>query len=267
MRFFFHIGYNGYNYHGWQRQMKDLSIQEVFEDCISKVLKTDATILGCSRTDAQVHASQYFFHFDVKKEWNFDLLFRLNKMLPDDIAVFDIIPVKENNHAQFDAKQRTYDYFIHTSKNPFLSKVSALYSEKKIHPDKMIKAISLLTTYKDYRSFCKSPDKYKHTLCNISSAKLFSDASGDKFRFQISSDRFLHGMIRAIVAKLIKVGTEEMSVDEFENMLMLKQAHRNLAFALPQGLCLSKVVYPFLNIQPREGLSTIKQKEDEWVIV
>ena len=266
MRYFFHIGYNGFNYHGWQRQPNDLSIQEIFENCLSKILKTDITILGCGRTDAQVHASQYFFHLDVKEKWNFDLLFRLNKMLPADIAVFDIIPVQENQHAQFDATRRTYDYFFHTTKNPFLTQLSSFYL---LNPDfkKVKKAISFLTEYTDYRSFCKSPDQYKHTICNVSSAKIFSGKSGESFRFQISSDRFLHGMIRAIVAKLLKVGTGEISMSEFENLLVEKKTEKNLEFAYPQGLYLSKVVYPFLDVPSRTEFSAIIKKDVEWEMI
>jgi len=77
--------------------------------------------MGCGRTDAQVHASQFFFHTDVQNAWDYDLMFRVNKALPDDIAVFEIIPVEENQHARFDATLRTYDYFIHTYKDPFLT--------------------------------------------------------------------------------------------------------------------------------------------------
>ncbi len=105
-------------YHGWQRQANVLSVQEVIEEALSRILKTPVIVMGCGRTDAQVHATQFFFHLEVEKEWNFDLLFRLNKLLPPDIAVFEIIPVEEKQHARFDAMQRTYDYFIHTSKDP-----------------------------------------------------------------------------------------------------------------------------------------------------
>ena len=269
MRHFFHIGYNGFNYHGWQRQSNDLTIQQVLEENLSKLLKEPIIILGCGRTDAQVHASQYFFHLDTNQKWNHnsyrdDLAFRMNKMLPHDIAVFDIIPVSENSHAQYDAKQRTYDYFIHTYKDPFLNTMSAFYLLKNLQYDKMNVVVSLLVKYKDYRAFCKSPDQYKNTLCNISSAKLFSDKKGDKLRFQITSDRFLHGMIRAIAAKLLKVGTGEISVDEFENHLISKETQSNLEFAYPQGLCLSKVVYSFLDIPARTEFSSISQRENEW---
>lgn len=270
-----------------------MSIQQVLEENLSKILKEPTTILGCGRTDAQVHASQYFFHADIKEKWDFDLLFRLNKMLPADIAIFDIIEMRAGStevgenlqlqtpnsklhtpnsalpHAQYDAKQRTYDYFIHTYKDPFLSNVSSFYLEKNLNLDKMKEAVSLLKKHTDYRALCKSPDQYKHTHCTISSAKLFCDSKGDKLRFQISSDRFLHGMIRAIVAKLLKVGTNEISVDEFENYLIKKESQSNLEFAYPQGLYLSKVVYPFLDIPARTEFSAIFQNtaEKEWQLV
>src|SRR3974377_1321297 len=112
MRYFFHVGYRGSNYCGWQGQPTHLTVQGVFETTIGKVLKEDITILGCGRTDSGVHASQYFFHLDTKKMGDTDMAFVLNKILPEDIAVFDVIPVAENAHAQFDARVRTYDYFI-----------------------------------------------------------------------------------------------------------------------------------------------------------
>ena len=269
MRCFFHIGYNGSSYHGWQRQANHLTVQEVLEENLSKLLKEPVTILGCGRTDAKVHASQYFFHLDTKQNGDYDLAFRLNKMLPHDIAVFDIIPASETSHAQYDAKQRTYDYYIHTYKDPFLNTTSALYLLNDLDLSKMKKAVSLLIKHKDYRAFCKSPDQYKHTICNISSAKLFSDNKGRKIRFRISSDRFLHGMIRAIAAKLIKIGKGEMSLDEFENHLITKQAQPNLEFAYPQGLYLSKVVYPYLDIAPHSSFSFSSEQSSqcEWIAV
>lgn len=267
MRYFIHIGYNGYNYRGWQRQNKVLSIQEVLETNISKLLKTPINCLGCGRTDAQVHASQYFFHMDVDKEWGFDLQFRLNKMLSEDIAIFDIIPVEGYPHAQFDAIRRTYDYFIHTYKDPFLHSLSSYYPLKNPDLDKMRKATELLSKYQDFSGFCKSPDKNPSNICLISSAQLFSDKNGDRLRFQISSNRFLKGMVRVIVKKLIEVGIGELSLEEFENYLSLKETPKEATPAYPQGLYLSKITYPFLDIPPRIEFSTIFQNnvDNTWI--
>lgn len=267
-RYFFHIGYNGFNYRGWQRQPGIVSVQQVLEDTLKQVLKYDGTIMGCGRTDAMVHASQFFFHLDVEKPWEFDLLFRLNKNLPIDIAIFEIIPVKDDQHARFDPIQRTYDYFIHTYKDPFLSQLSAFYLFKHLDLNKIKNGLSLLTKYDDYRAFCKTPDDYEHTICNVSSAQLFSDEAGDKLRIQISANRFLGRMIRMIIGKLLEVGTGNISLDEFESYFITKQTPRLIEPAWPQGLYLSKVVYPYLDIPPRTTFSPfLKNTSDQWVLV
>lgn len=224
--------------------------------------------MGCGRTDAQVHASQFFFHTDIKEEWNYDLVFRLNKVLPDDIAIFEIIPVEEKHHARFDAVQRTYDYFIHTYKDPFLSNTSSLYLEKNLDLASMKAAVSLLTIYNDFRAFCKAPNDHNTTLCAITSATLFADNSGDRLRFQVSADRFLGMMIRIIMGRLLKIGRREMSVDEFEQMLISKESPGRLEAAYPQGLYLSKVTYPYLDLPLRAEFSIILQnKESNWVTI
>ncbi len=265
MRYFVHIGYHGFNYRGWQRQLGVTTVQEVLETAISKIFKTPITIVGCGRTDAQVNASQYFFHFDVNEKWNFDLKFRLNKILPTDIAIFDIIEVEDSQHARFDAVKRTYDYFIHTYKDPFLSTVSSLYFLKNLDYKKMQEAVSLLPKYNNYRTFCKSPDKHNSTICNITAAKLFVDNNGDKLRFQISSNRFLKCMIRILVGKFLEIGKGEFSVEEFEHCLKTQENPKLIIPAHPQGLYLSKVTYPFLDVPARMNFSTILENKTDIV--
>lgn len=259
MRYFFHIGYHGFHYHGWQRQVGDISVQEIIEDALSAIFQTTITIVGCGRTDAQVSASQYFFHTQFKNELDFDLKFRLNKVLPPDIAIFDIIPVETTQHARFDATKRTYDYFIHTYKNPFLSQTSSLYQLEHLDIEKMKEAASLFAKYTDYKFFCKSPDRHHSTICNITQAQLFINKQGDKIRFQITSNRFLKGMIRVIVGKLLDVGKGECSIEEIEKALKTIEPLKLIKPAHPQGLFLSKVSYPFLDIPPRVDFSTILQ--------
>lgn len=267
-RYFFHIGYNGHNYRGWQRMPKVANVQQVIETSLAQIFKTPVSIMGCGRTDAQVHASQFFFHLDVEKPWDYDLLFRLNKLLPSDIAVFEILPMGDTCHARFDATQRTYDYFIHTYKDPFLSTVSTLYLERNFDLHKMKQAISLLTKYNDYRAFCISPDSFNNTICNITASTLFADSSGDRLRFQISANRFLTKMIRIIVGKLLEIGRCELSVDEFEGYLITKQTPKTIEPAYPQGLFLSKVTYPYLDLAPRTDFSSIVRTDnDRWLEV
>ena len=268
MRYFFHMGYNGANYRGWQRQAKAVNVQEVVETALSQILKTPLAVTGCGRTDAQVHASQFFFHVDIEQEWHFDLLFRINKILPDDIAVFEILPMQGSPHARFDATQRTYDYFVHTYKDPFLNPVSALYLEKNLALDKMKEAMSLLLKYNDYCALCKTPADYRTTICNIASATLFADRTGDRLRFQISANRFLGKMVRIIIGKLMDIGRGELTVNEFEHILISKETPKTIEPAYPQGLFLSKVSYPFLDIPPRTEFSAILQNAtDKWAVV
>lgn len=263
MRYFFHISFNGNKYHGWQRQRDAISVREVFEMHLQKVLKQYTDCIGCGRTDAQVHASQFFFHIDVEKAWDFDLQFRLNKIMPNDISVFDIIPVDDHRHARFDATSRTYDYFIHTTKDPFLSERSSFYELKNLNIDKMNQAVKLIPMFTDFYSFCLSPQKQPSTICRVSSARLFIDDSGNRLRFQITSNRFLRGMVRTIMSKLINVATGKMSLDEFEGLLVKKPTLFNIKPAYPQGLYLTKVTYPYLDIAPHNDLTA--GMHAEWV--
>lgn len=255
MRYFVHISYHGLKYGGWQKQPGVLNVQGVLEQAISQVFKTPVQINGCGRTDAQVHASQFFFHMDIEQPWDFDLVFRINKLLPANIAVYDIIPMEGLRHARFDAVMRSYDYFLHTYKNPFLNGLSAFYLLENLNFDEMKRAVDILPKYKDYRAFCTHPDKYEHTICNVMSANLLVDERGERMRFQISSNRFLGKMIRIIMGQLLKIGRGVASVDEFEYHLSSRQTPELILPAHPQGLYLSRVRYPYLDLPPRFSLA------------
>ena len=263
MRYFLHIGYNGNNYRGWQKLPGIISIQQVIETTLSRILNEPVSIVGCGRTDAQVHASQFFFHFDISEELNFDLLFRLNKCLPHDITVYDVIRMEGLPHARFDAIQRSYDYYIHTQKDPYLIGLSSFYPLSNIDLIKMGEAVSLLTNYNDYRCFCKSPLKYEHTICNVSQAQLFSDIHKTRLRFHISSNRFLSGMIRIIVGKLLEIGNGTLSVTDFEQYLKTKVTPKIIIPVYPQGLYLSKVTYPYLDLPNSSVFGKLLQSQVE----
>ncbi len=259
MRYFVHIGYHGTRYSGWQIHPGVLNVQQVLQMALSQILKTTVTINGCGRTDAQVHASQFFFHMDIEKEWKYDLLFRLNKLLPNDIAVFDIIPMEGQPHARFDATARTYDYFIHTYKDPFLSNFSSFYPYKELDIEKMKQAVNLLPLYNDYRAFCKSPDRNDHTICKVTSAGLNVISQGDRLHFQISANRFLSKMVRTIVGRLLAIGRGKLIVEEFENYLINPDTEATITPAYPQGLYLSKVAYPYLDIATKPTFTRVLQ--------
>ena len=267
-RYFFHIGYNGANYRGWQKQKKGvLTIQEIFEERLGSFFKRKVHCLGCGRTDAEVHAAQYFFHSDLKEEIPNDFKIILNKMLPKDIVVFDIIKVEETPHAQFSAIERTYDYFIHTTKDPFISDLSSYYELNNLDLVKMKQAASLLLNYTDFRAFCKTPDRHDNTICDVKSVKLFRNEKGDKVRFQITADKFLKSMIRIIVFNLLEVGTGKLTVDEFKSFLETNVAPKYFNLAYPQGLYLTKVIYPFLETSTNHKVFTVFNSEGYWKLV
>ena len=127
MIYFLHIAYDGSQYRGWQYQPDVTSVQEVIEEKMKKIFKKNITVFGCGRTDAEVHASQYILHIELSEPLDFDLKFRLNKNLPDDISVYDVLPMQDDQHARYDAISRSYDYYIHLYKDPLLSKYSSYY--------------------------------------------------------------------------------------------------------------------------------------------
>ena len=239
-----------------------MSVQEVIEDVFKRVVKDQISVNGCGRTDADVHASQYFFHADLPASFDFDLLSRLNRNLPPDIALFDIIPVDDRANARYDATQRTYDYFIHRKKDPFLNGASALYGDRALDIERMNAAVNLLPQYDDYYAFCKSPASFKHTICRVSSAKLWQNDKEDRLRFQISANRFLTGMIRIIVGRLLEIGAGRMTVDAFEEHLRSKVTPRIITGAYPQGLYLSKIVYPYLDLEPCTDFAAVFRTEE-----
>jgi tRNA pseudouridine38-40 synthase len=264
LRYFFHIGYKGEHYHGWQKNGKIISVQQIIEGKLAQILKTPTMINGCGRTDAHVNASQFFFHADIDKKLDETFLFRLNRGLPDDIAVFDIILLEGLPHARFDASERKYDYFIHTQKDPFLSRHSSLYLNLKLDFESLRKATDLLTKYQDYRPFCTSPDKNEHTICLVKDATWYLSENGNQLRFQITSNRFLSKMIRILIGQLLKVGKGDLSVADFENYFIQKETPKILSSAHPQGLYLSKVTYPYLDLKPKTQFLGLDKIDEKW---
>ncbi|MCB0707617.1 MAG: tRNA pseudouridine(38-40) synthase TruA [Saprospiraceae bacterium] len=260
MRYLLHIGFDGSNYIGWQRQPVGTSVQETIEDALKRIFKTDITVYGCGRTDSGVHASQYMFHITLIEALDFDLKFRLNKNLPDEIAVYDIVEIENNQHARYDATWRTYDYFIHLYKDPFLSRYSSLYEYDKLDFEAMKKAAALLPLYSDFKALCRRSHIYKHTKCQVTQAKLFVDTAQQRVRFTITANRFLHGMVRISVHFLLEIGRGNMTLEEFEKNLANQIEVPVKRLAHPTGLYLTRVEYPYLNIPPRPNITSFLKR-------
>ena len=268
MRHFFHIAYKGTAYNGWQRHPNVPTIQQTLETSLSKILKTPVFITGCGRTDAGVHASQYLFHTDLPENWDFDLPERLNANLPDDISIFDCIPVSDTASARFDATERTYDYFIHTYKDPFLSGISSLYTLKNLNLDHIKLALNLLPRYTDYRAFCKSPDRVESTRCEIKSAYLFTEPESGRLRFQFTANRFLSRMVRILIRRLLLIGLGKLTVAEFESYFVNNQPQQIIIPAYPEGLYLSHIKYPNLDIPAKSAFfSLLLHTKNLWFAV
>lgn len=207
------------------------------------MLKQEISIVGCGRTDSGVHASQFFFHFDIDATIDKrKLKFKLNSFLPKDIAIFRITRVQEDAHARFSAVSRSYQYRISLVKNVFENDLSLQLSENHLDIDKMNRAALLLMDYIDFKSFSKNKTDVKTFDCTISEA--FWEREGENLTFHISANRFLRNMVRAIVGTLLEVGKNRMSIHEFKSVIELRDRTRAGASAKAKGLYLTKVSYP-----------------------
>jgi len=247
MRYLFQCAFKGTRYHGWQRQPEVPSIQESIELAIQKVLQISTSIHGCGRTDAGVHASQYFFHTNLSQIDTAELLFILNKNLPSDIRILDIMAVPDTFNAQLHAVSRTYRYYCHFHPDPFLNDLS-FYLAYEPDVDIMQKAIKEFEGEHDFRSFCIAPERQEKTTCYMSEAQFSCSPDGKKACFEFTADRFIRGMVRLLVGNILELGAGRSSLDELSLMLHEKKepSHFNLAF--PQGLYLAGVSYREINL-------------------
>lgn len=245
-RYFVHLSYQGTNYHGWQRQkVTDQTVQEILESQFSKLFKKPTTLIGCGRTDTGVHASQYFMHFDHAGVIDYDLVFRLNKSLPPDIRVLELIPVDDSSHAQFDAQIRTYQYWMHFDHNPFLTNLSFYVDKKSIDFERLIQVIEFFRQQSDFRSMCKKPNQYKSTICRIDEFEL--KVYERRMLIQVSANRFLQSMVRLLVGRSLDVAQGCLSFSDLTDCFKKNEAPRFPVPAKPHGLYLSKVIYPKLS--------------------
>ena len=217
-RFFITLQYDGSAYHGWQIQPNGNSVQEEMQKALSTLLRETVEVVGAGRTDAGVHASMMVAHFDTGQCIDGDqLAYRLNKILPRDIAVRGIRQVNDDMHARFSALSRTYHYYIHTRKNPFINGYSCLL-QYKLDVGKMNEAGRYLTTCHDFAAFCKSHTDVKTTLCDVTEAK-WEWIDDNRLMFTITANRFLRNMVRAVVGTMVDVGRGKLSLEDFQKVV------------------------------------------------
>lgn len=243
MRYFIELSYHGKNYHGWQKQANEISVQETLEKTLSVLLKEEVSVIGCGRTDAGVHAKQFFLHFDYEREIDKEKLkYKLNSFLPDDIAIFQLSQVNDEAHARFNAVSRSYQYIISLEKNVFETDLSLYLYKSTISIEKMNEAAKMMMEYTDFKCFSRSKTDVKTYNCTITEA--YWERDENRLVFYISSNRFLRNMVRAIVGTLLEIGNARMTLSEFKDVIESRDRTRAGASVKAKGLYLTRVVYP-----------------------
>ncbi len=249
MRYFIELGYNGTKYVGWQIQPNGLAIQAVLQEALTKLLRQPTYIVGSGRTDAGVHAEQQFAHVEIAPRpadkpdpTSPKFIHALNAMLPGDIAIRRIFPVQHDHHARFSATSRYYQYRITRHKNAFLPMLS-YYFRPEVDVPLMNEAASLLRQHTDFESFSKVRTQVSHFHCQLAFA-YWEVLPDDRLTFHIKANRFLYGMVRAIVGTLLDIGQGRLSLDEFNEIITAKDRRKAGRAAPASGLFLTEVAYP-----------------------
>jgi len=246
-RFFIELAYDGTAYHGWQVQPNAVTVQQELDRALSVFFRQPVETLGCGRTDAGVHATQFFAHADlagISEERAVSAVSNINALLPYQIAVSRIFKVHETAHARFDATARSYEYHFHFRKDPFSLGRSWLY-KGVLDIEAMNVAAAQLMQYTDFSSFSKSNTSTATNNCKITAASFRETENG--LVFCITADRFLRNMVRAIVGTLVMVGRHEIGASELDEIIRSKN-RSNAGQSVPAcGLYLVRIVYPYVD--------------------
>ena len=247
LRYFLELSYNGKKYFGWQVQPDVISVQEKINKGLSTILREDIVVVGAGRTDAGVHASQMYAHFDVQKSLPDNFLYKINSILPDDIVIHKVLKVADTAHARFDATDRSYEYKIWLGRNPFLLDSTWQIHHNKLDVALMNKATKILFEYNDFECFSKVKTDVHTFNCVITEAKWVQKEN--ELTFYISANRFLRNMVRAIVGTLIDVGLGKIAIDDFRKIIESKNRNKAGVSAPAKGLFLTKVTYDYINFE------------------
>lgn len=246
-RYFIELSYNGTTYHGWQIQPNGITVQECLDKALSVYFRQVVVSLGCGRTDAGVHASQFYAHFDlvdVPIEMVNKSVMGINSLLPYSIAVKRIFAVADDAHARFDATSRAYNYHLHFNKDPFKLDRSWLY-KGNLNIENMNAAAALLLNYTDFSCFSKSNTQTFTNNCKISEA--YFEKVDDGLVFTIKADRFLRNMVRAVMGTMVLVGKGDIKIADVVQIIESKDRSKAGQSVPGCGLYLVGVEYPFVN--------------------
>jgi tRNA pseudouridine38-40 synthase len=246
MRYFLQLSYLGTDYFGWQRQPKQISVQEKIESVLSYILNEKIEITGCGRTDTGVHAKDYVAHFDTEKKIPITFLKGANNKLPDDIVLHSLFPVHADAHARYDAFERSYEYRIGFQKDPFASKTVWHYQHQaNLDFDKLQQTAALFPKFKEFFPFCKSGNGMDVYDCELKTALWEKEENTNQWIYKVTSNRFLRGMIRLQVGACLQVANGKLNIEEVENALIRQTLLPKSLSVPPQGLCLMNIKYPY----------------------
>lgn len=241
-RYVIELAYNGANFSGWQIQPNAPSIQQEIEHKIARLLGNQAVlVVGCGRTDSGVHAHYFVAHVDLSMEIDtLVFVYKLNKMLIENIVVFSMQLVTTDFHARFSAEKRTYRYFIHQQKNPFLP--NSVFVKGQLDFDKMNEAAQFLLGQQDFTSLSKLHTDVKTNICTVYHAEW--KQTEQQWYFEISADRFLRNMVRATVGTLLEIGSGKIAPTSMKTILSAKDRSAASLSVPANGLFLWKIEYP-----------------------
>ena len=245
MRYFMRLSFRGEHFHGWQSQPHDISVQETVEKVLSTLLRTPTSITGAGRTDAKVNAKMMIAHFDADQPIadTAKLIHSMNGILNRDVAIHAIFPVHDTAHARFDATSRTYKYFAHTEKSPFLYPLS-WRCQPWLDFELMNEAASRIKAYTDFTSFSKLHTDVATNNCKVTEAH-WDKLDDSQWVFTIKADRFLRNMVRAIVGTLTDVGNHKITVEQFCHIIE-KKDRCSAGTSMPgHALYLWNITYPY----------------------
>lgn len=243
MRYFAELRYDGGAYCGWQRQPDTPTVQGVLEAALSKILREPMETVGAGRTDTGVNASYYVAHFDTAAHFDGqEFLYKLNSMLPADVAVDTVTPVGDSAHARFDAREREYVYFMSRVKNPFMRNAAWIY-RGTLDIDAMNAAAKMLPEYDDFTSFAKLNSNNRTNICRIYVSE-WSECGDGVLKYTVRADRFLRNMVRSLVGTMVDVGRGRLAPEDFRAVIEARDLSRSSAGAPPQGLFLNDIRYP-----------------------
>lgn len=243
-RYFIFISFKGTSYHGWQIQPNSITVQKTLDEALTCIVGENISTTGAGRTDAGVHALVFCAHFDSSDPdltANKNLIFRLNRFLPDDITVTGIRKVVPDSNARYSAISRTYKYYISRTKDPF-NDDSSWFIHADLDIESMNRASEILLNHSDFTSFSRLHSDSKTNFCKVYSAGW--EQSGSRLIFTIKADRFLRNMVRAITGTMVEVGRGKINPEEFERIILSKDRSSAGMSAPAKGLFLEAVEYP-----------------------